>query len=169
MRQQVASILQIGIAFTAVVMFLDVLLNEYPALNWLALTVLFSLVAAIILDLLARGIPTEKRPLRPPPQRERDLDYLEGIVENAISRHDERSCRVLYEKLRSIALGTVAAKTRRTKKEILELAQMDTKALLGLVEDSAILGLIVGNASAMRYDGHQRVEELLSRIEAWPR
>ena len=167
MKQQVRSILQLGIAFTAVVAFLDLLLMGYPSLNWLALTVVFLFVAVMILDLLARHMSHARHQLNSNPQREDDLHYFEGIVDRAINEHDQQSGRILYERLRSIALGAVAARTRQTKKEILEIVEKDPEGLQALVKNNPILGLIVGDPLSIRYYDSESVEELLSRIEAW--
>lgn len=167
MIQQVKSILQLGIAFTAIVAFLDLLLMEYPPLNWLALSVVFFFVAVMIVDLLARHISHERHRPSSNPQREDDLHFLEEVVDKAISERDQKSNRILHERLRSMALGTVAARTRQTKKEILDIAERDPHSLQAILKDKTLLKLIVGNPLSIGQYDRQRVEELLSRIEAW--
>lgn len=167
MKQHVKSVLQIGLGFTVVVVFLNFLLIGYPALNWMVLTIVFFLVAIMILDLLARHTSNEKQWLRSKAHRKNDLRHLEAIVNGVINRHDEVSRRVLYDRLQSIALGAIAAKTRLTKMEILELAENDPATLREIVKDNTILGLIVGDPQNARFADYHSVEELLSRIEAW--
>jgi hypothetical protein len=167
MKEHVKSVLQIGLGFVVVVVFLDFLLISYPALNWIVLTLVFFLVAVMILDLLARHISNEKQWLQSKPHAKDDLLHLEGIVNGAIKGDDAMSRRVLHDRLQSIALGAIAAKTRLTKTEILELAENNPAALREIIKDNTILGLIVRDPRTTRFVNYPSVEELLSRIEAW--
>lgn len=169
MNRQTTQILELGIIFAVVVAFADVFLIQLPVLDWLALAVAFFFVAAVILDSVARLVPSEKRKLQSTREIDDELQYLADVIDRAINRHEHESLQLLSEKLRSIALGTVAARRKLSKKEILELARNDPSSLLAIVKDEQIVRLLLGNAQMPEVADRHQVEELLSKIEDWYR
>ncbi len=169
MNKQVAQILQLGIIFTVIVGFLDVLLTQVPVLDWLVLGVTFFFVAAAIIDSVARLVPRENHRLASNHVEEDELQHLAEVIDRAANRRENEALGILFGRLRSIALGTVAARTRLSKKEVMELVQNNPNSLLAIVKDEKIVRLLSGRAQMFEAVNHQQVEEFLSRIESWSR
>ena len=164
MNKQVARIVQLGIIFTVIVVFLDVFLIQLPILDWLALGVTFFFVAVAILDSVASLVSKEKPKLGSRPEKDDELQYLSDVVDRAINRNEHESLGVLSEKLRSIATGAVAVRTKLSKKEILERADNDPSSLLAIVKDQQIVKALAKNAM-LEGVKREQIETLLSKIE----
>lgn len=171
MNEQVTKILQLGIIFTVVIVFLDVFLTQLPVLDWLALGITFFFIAVAILDSLARLVPKEKRGQIQVLRKEEDeeLEQLANLVARAINRRENEAQKLLSEKLRSIALGTAAARTGFSKREIRELAEKDPDSLRMLVKDEQIMKLLAGNGQFLSGADASQLDELISKIESWSR
>lgn len=168
MNRQIAQVLQLGIIFTVIVVFLDVLLGQLPILVWLGLGVTFFFVAVAILDLVASLVSKEKPRLDSKHEKYDELQYLSEVVDRAANRNEHESLEVLSEKLRSIALGAVAVRTKLSKEEILELANDNPSFLLAVVKDEQIAKALGRNA-VLEVANRDQIESLLSKIEVWSR
>jgi hypothetical protein len=83
--------------------------------------------------------------------------------------HEKESLRILSEHIKSLALGTIAARTRLSKKEILELAKNDRQSLQAIVEDEEMIRCLAGYQPQDEAPIEQELEEILSKIEGWSR
>jgi len=163
MNKQASELLQLGVIFGIIVVVVDLFFIPYPVLNWLALSVAFFFVSAIILDSVSRLVARQSRHATSAPSGTDELDYLTDVVERAIGSDQHESMEILRDKLKSIAVSTLAARTRESKDEVLELA---SRGLLGkTLKDEELLQLMSANHSAAGPLNYRRVNELLTRIE----
>lgn len=169
MNRQATHILQLGLFFAGAVIVLDVLLTQLSILDWFALGLVFFFVAATILDSVARTVPTQTRKSQPFQQKKDEFQHLVDIVNAAVYEHDKKSLRMLSEHIKSLAVGTIAARTRMSKKEILELAENDKQALQAIVQDKKITKLLAGYQPQDEAPTEKEYEEMLSQIESWSR
>jgi len=167
MNKLVTEILQLGIFFAAIVVFLDVFLTQLPVLDWLALGVVFFFIAAMILDSTARMVPKEKRLSSSKHKEHDELQWLEDVVDRTVNKHQPEALEILAEKFRSIALARIVARTNLSKKELQELAENSPNNLLGIVKDEQIARLVAGNAPLLASASYRQIAELLSMIEDW--
>ncbi len=165
MNRQVTHLLQLGVFFTAAVIILDLLLVQIPVLDWFALAVAFMLAATLILDSMLRLVPREKRRPTSNQQIEDEFQYLTHIVDKAINDHDEMSARILSEELRSLVLGTIAARMRLSRKEVLEQVENDPESIRRTVRDEEIMKLLIGNISVTELMDERQFEKILATIE----
>jgi hypothetical protein len=167
MNKQATQILQLGVFLSALVVFLDIFLMQLPVLDWLGLGVAFFFVAILILDLTAQLAHQEKHPATSKHQEHDELEWLEELADRAVHGHHPESINVLSERLRSLAITTVAARKRLTRKELQELADNDPKSLDSIVKDAQMVKLLARNASALKTGSRLEFEELISRIVNW--
>jgi len=165
MNKKASEVLQLGIVFGVIVIFLDFFLIPLPVLNWLALGVAFLFVSAIILQSVASLVPRQSQIVPSPPEKSDELDDLAEVVERAYGKDHSESSDALTEKLRSIAINAAAAKTRLSKKEVMDLAEKDPASLARMLNDEKLSSLL-----AEGYHGHERlkysqINQLLIRIE----
>lgn len=165
MNKETSEILQLGVVFGVIAIFLDLFLIPLPVLNWLALGVAFLFVSVIILLRVASLVPMQSRSVCSRPEKSDELDDLTEVVERAYGKHQSESIDVLTDKLRSIAINTAAAKTRLSKKEVMDLAEGDPASLARMLDDEELSSLL-----AEGYHGHERlkysqVNHLLMKIE----
>jgi hypothetical protein len=162
MNEQITETIQLGIVFGVIVVFLDIFLFQLPVLAWLALGLTFFFVAAIILESVTRLVPRERHASVSSPGPEDELQHLSVIVQRALDRHDHEAQGVLAEKLRSIALSTVAGRMKLSRREITELAEKEPDSLSIIANDQEIIELLAGK----RYDieDSRQLDELLSKI-----
>lgn len=163
MNNRVTETVQLGIVFGVIVVFLDVFLLQLPILAWLALGLAFFFVAVIILESVTRLVPSERQRPLSNLMPEDELQHLSSVVQRALDDHDQDAQNVLTEKLKSIALSTVAARMRLSKREIMELAENNPDSLHTIVVDPEMLELLSGKTS--NHQDRQRLNQLLSKIE----
>jgi len=94
---------------------------------------------------------------------------LTQAVNSALYGQDKKSLKILSEHIKSLALGAIAAQTRLTKKEILELAANDKQALQAVVQNDEIIKFLAGYQPQDRAPTEKEYEEMLSKIESWSR
>ena len=169
MNRQSNQILELGLFFGGAVIVLDVFLSQVQALDWFALGLIFFLASAIILGSVARTVPTQKEKSITLQQKEDEFQQLADTVNAAVYGHDRKSLRILTEYLKSLALGTVAAGTMLSKKEILELAENDKQTLEDVVKDEEMIKLLTGHQPRDEPLSEHEFEKMLSKIETWSR
>jgi hypothetical protein len=169
MNSQATQILQLGLFFTGAVIVLDLLLTQLPVFDWFALSLIFLLAAAAILGSVARTIPKQTGKSMSLRQKEDELRHLADIVDSAMYGHDKQSLRILSEHIKSLALGTIAARTRLSKKEILELAANDKQSFQAIVQDEEMVRCLAGYQPQNKAPSEKEFEEMLSKIESWSR
>jgi Na+(H+)/acetate symporter ActP len=167
MNRQVRQVLELGLFFAGAVILLDVVLAQMQILVWFALAVTFLFVAAIILASVARNVSTQKAVARLRHQKEDPFQELAENVDAAVYAHDRKSLRIVWERLNSLALSAVAARTRLSKKEVLELAKNDKSALEGIVKDVWMVKLLIGYQPRDEPTSEDELEKILSEIENW--
>ena len=169
MNTQATQILQLGLFFAGAVIVLDLLLTLLPVLDWFALSLLFLLAAAAILASVARTVPRQTGKSISLQQREDEFQHLADVVNAAVYGHEKESLRILSEHIKSLALGTIAARTRLSKKEILELAKNDRQSLQAIVQDEEMIRCLAGYQPQDEAPSEKEFEEILSKIEGWSR
>jgi hypothetical protein len=169
MNTQTTQILQLGLFFGCAVIFLDLLLIQLPVFDWFALSLIFLLAAAAILASVARTVPRQTSKSISLRQKEDEFQYLADDVDAAMYGHDKQSLRILSEHIKSLALGTIAARTRLSKKEILELAANDKQSLQAIVQDEEMIRYLAGYQPQNEVPSEKEFEEMLSKIESWSR
>ncbi len=153
--------------FGCAVIILDVLLIQIPTLDWFALGLAFSLVAAIIVGSMARLIPWQRQNAAPLLQPRNELQHLGDMIHASVYAGDVNSSRILLEQIRSIALGAIAVRTRLSKIEILELAENHPEELRALVRDDEITNFLTDHQPLVRPLGEKDLEGIISEIEGW--
>jgi hypothetical protein len=167
MNTQVKQMLEFGLVFAGAVILLDVFLSQIQIFDWLALGLVFFLAAVVMVGSVAHTIPRQKRKSIVFEQKEDGFQQLADTVNAAMYGHNRTSMRILSEHLKSIALGTVAARTKLSKKEILELAEHDKTALENLVRDEVIAKLLCGYQPRDERLSEDEIEKTLTKIESW--
>jgi hypothetical protein len=169
MNTQATQILQLGLFFASAVIILDLLLTQLPVIDWLVLSLVFLLAAVVILGSVARTVSRQASgPVSLQP-REDEFQRLANVVHAAVYGNDKKSLRILSEHMKSLALGTIAARTRLSKKEILELAKNDKQSLQAIVQDEKMLRCLAGYQPQDEAPSEKEFEEMLSKIESWSR
>ena len=169
MNKQTTQILELGIFFAGAVIILDVLLAQIPLLDWLALGLAFFLAAALILGSVSRTIPKQARKAISIGQKEDQFRHLADVVDAAVYGRNKMALRILSEQLKSLALGTIAARARLSRKEILELAEKEPQSLSAIVQDEEMRRLLAGYPPLGEGVSEKELEEILFRIESWSR
>lgn len=169
MNRQAAQILQLWLFFAGAVIFLDLLLTQLPDLDWLALSLIFLLGAAAILGSVTHTVPRQTGRSISLQQREDEFQHLADVVNAAVYGHDKGSLRILSDHIKALALGTIAARTRLSKKEILELAENDKQSLQAIVQDEEMMRCLAGYQAQDEALSEKKFEEMLSKIEGWSR
>ena len=169
MNREVTQILQLGLFFAGAVIVLDLLLTQLPVLDWFALSLIFLLAAAAILGSVTSTVPRQTGRSISFQQGEDEFQHLADVVNAALYGHDKGSLRILSEQIKSLALGTIAARTRLSKKEILELAENDKKSLQAIVQDEEMMRCLAGYLPQDKAPSEKKFEDLLSKIEGWSR
>jgi membrane protein implicated in regulation of membrane protease activity len=167
MNRQAAQILQLGLFFAGGVIFLDLLLTQLPDLDWLVLSLVFLLAAVAILGSVTSVVPRQTGRSISLQQRENEFQRLANVVNAAVYGHDKGSLRVLSEHVKALALGALAARTRLSKKEILELAENDKQSLQAIVQDEEMMRYLAGYQAHDEAPSEKKFEEMLSKIEGW--
>ncbi len=167
MNPEAKQVLELGVFFGCVVVILDVFLIQIPTLDWFALGLTFSLVAAIIVGSMARSIPWQRQKAIPIPQPRNELQHLADMIHASVYAGDVYSSRILLEQIKSIALGAIAARTRLSKREILELAENHPEELRALVRDDEITKFLTDLQTPGRSLGEKDLEQMISEIEGW--
>lgn len=170
MNRLTGQIIQLGVVFGIIVVFVDFFFSPLAPLDWLALAVSFAFVAAMIVDsivsLVPKGSVTKQNVnLASEPDNGDAFQDLEDLVEGAVYRHQRESIELLTLRLRSILFGAAAARTRLTKEQIRDLSQRGTAALGAEVKDQQLAGLL---SRTNRTDLNPReLDALLYKIEDW--
>lgn len=166
MNKLVTQILHLGIIFGIAAIFLEFFLMRLAPLDWIALGGSFLFVAALILDSLTRLIPKEESKHAPAHQGEDEFQHLETLIERALYRGEHEAVYILGQRLRSMALGAVAARARLSKRELDTLAEKDPEALKSVVKDEHLIRLLAEDGQTAKAVSRREVQELLSKIEA---
>jgi len=169
MNRQAKHILELGLFFAGAVIILDVLLIQIPVLDWFALGLTFSLVATLILGSVARTVPWQTHKSILSRQKEDEFQHLVNVVDAAVCAHDGKSLRILSKHLKSLALGAIAARTRLSKKYILELAERDRPSLQAIVQDEGMVNLLADYRPQDEALNEKELEQTLFKIESWSR
>ena len=165
MNKETSEILQLGVVFGVIAVFLDLFLIPLPVLNWLALGVAFLFVSVIILQSVASLVPRQTRIISSPPEKSDELDDLTEVIGRAYGKNQNESIDVLTDKLRSIAINTVAAKTRFSKKEVMDLAANDPAFLARMLNDEQLSSLVAEGYHRHERLNYSQVNQLLMKIE----
>jgi hypothetical protein len=168
MNRQAKHILELGLFFAGAVIILDVLLTQIPVLDWFALGLTFSLMATLILGSVARTVTWQTHKSMLSHQEEDEFQYFVNLVDAAVYAHDGKSLRILSKHLKSLALGAIAARTRLSKKDILELAENNPPSLQVIVQDEEMVNLL---ATYRQHEAlnEKELEQTLSKIDSWSR
>jgi len=169
MNTQAKQILQLGLFFAGAIIVLDLLLTQFPVLDWFALSLIFILVAAVILGSVSRTVPRQRGKPLSLQHKEDEFQHLADVINAAVYGRDKTSLRILSEHIKSLALGTIAARTRLSKKEILELVESDRKSLQAIVHDEEMIRCLEGYQPQDKGPSEREFEEMLSKIESWSR
>jgi hypothetical protein len=167
MNQQIKQILELGLFFAGAVIVLDAVLFQMQVLTWFGLGLIFLFVATIIVASVARTVPTQKTRSRPLRQREDSFRELADIVNAAVYVHEGKSLRLLWERVNSLALSTVAAETGLSKKEISELANSNRPALDDIVRDEWMISLLADHKPREEPTTEDELGKILTKIENW--
>lgn len=167
MNRQARQILVTGAVFAGTVIMVDSLLTQIPALAWLALGLIFLLAAALILNSVAHTVPDLRLGSTTGRVPQDEFQHLVDIVDAGIFRHDEAALRIVVERLRSLALGTIAAHSGLSKKEILELAQNEPHSLRAIVNDENLMKLLTTEPSQTEGLTGAGLEKMLLSVERW--
>jgi hypothetical protein len=92
-----------------------------------------------------------------------------NVVDAAVCAHDGKSLRILSKHLKSLALGAIAARTRLSKKYILELAESDRPSLQAIVQDEGMVNLLADYRPQDEALNEKELEQTLFKIESWSR
>jgi len=163
MNDRVTGIIQLGIIFGILVVFLDVFLYQLPVLAWLALGLAFFFVAVIIIESVTRLVPTVRPRVPSKLVHEDELQHLSLIVHRALELHDQQAQSMLGEKLRSIVLSALAARMKLSRGDLVQLAERNADSLQAIVNDKEMLGLLSSKKS--NHESAQQLDQLLSKIE----
>ena len=169
MNRPATQILQLGLFFAGAVIVLDLFLTYLPVLDWFALSLIFILAAAAILGSVTRTVPRQTSKSLSLQHKEDEFQHLADVINAAVYGQDKTSLRILSEHIKSLALGTIAARTRLSKKEILELAENDRQSLQALVQDEEMIRCLAGYQPQREGPSEKEFEEMLSKIESWSR
>lgn len=169
MNGQATQILLIGLFFAGAIIVLDLLLTQLPVLDWFALSLIFLLAATAILGSVARTVPRQTGKSISIQQKEDEFQHLADVVNAAVYGHDKESLRILSERIKSLALGTIAARTKMSKKEIMELAENDKQSLRAIVQDEEMIKFLAVYQPQDEALSQKEFEEKLSKIEGWSR
>jgi hypothetical protein len=148
MNRQTTKVLQVGAFLTVAVIALDFFLPpaQYrmgPVLGWLGLGLVFFLAAAILIGIVAQGIPKQTIKLVSGQKKEDEFSHLAKTVEAGVWGGDRNAKRILSQHLQSLVLGVIAARTKLPKKEILSLMENDPHSLHNILHDEDLLGLLL--------------------------
>ena len=77
--------------------------------------------------------------------------------------------KILSNNLKSLALGAIAARTRLSKKDILQLAENNWQFLQAIVQDEEMVNLLSGYRPHDEALNEKELEQRLSKIESWSR
>jgi hypothetical protein len=169
MNRQAKHILELGLFFAGAVIILDMLLTQMPVLDWFALGFTFSLMATLILSSVARTVPWQTHKTMLSLRKEDEFQHLANVVDAAVYAHDGKSLKILSNHLKSLALGAIAARTRLSKKDILELAENNLPSLQAIVQDEGMVNLLAGYHEQDEALNQKELEQTLSKIESWSR
>lgn len=167
MNRQTRQIVGTGAVFAGTVVMVDLFLTQIPALAWLALGLIFFLAATSILSLVAHTVPDLKLRSTTGRVSRDEFQHLVDIVDAGIFRHDKGALRIVLDRLRSLALGTVAAHLGLSKKEILELAQNKPQSLRTIVDDENLVKLLTTEPSQTEGLTGTGLEKVLRSVERW--
>jgi hypothetical protein len=177
MNERITEIIQLGIVFGVVVVFLDAFLPRVPSiagaseslkvLSWMALSLAFFFVAVLIVESVMKLVPIESQRSTPNTVPQDELQHLSRIIYRAIERQDQEAQSLLVEKLRSIVQSNLAAGMNLSRREIAELAEQGSLSLPGVVNDQQMLELLANKVP--KSVGRQQVDQLLSKIEGLSR
>jgi hypothetical protein len=167
LKQQTKAIIELGIAFSIVVVFLDFSLGSIQILSWFALSITFVLFATFILDSVSRLIPRNiGRASYVPERRDGDLERLERTLDGAIVEHDPKSAAALEERLRSIIFGMTAYRTGLSQSELRQLAEQNPASLAAMVKDVQIREILQGHEPVLRSATSREIGVLLTKLES---
>lgn len=167
MKQQAKSIIEIGVFFSIVAVFLDFFLGQIPIIGWIGLSIAFVLFAALILDSVSGLIPRSMvRTSIVPERRDSDLQRLERTLETAIAKHDPESAKALGQRLRSIVFGMTAYRTGLSESELRQLADKNPEALTAIVRDEQIREILQGREPVLRSGTSREIMVLLNKMES---
>jgi len=167
LKPQTKAIIELGIAFSIVVVFLDFFLGSIQILSWFALSITFVLFAALILDSVSRLIPRNMvRASYVPERRHGDLERLERTLDTAIVEHDPKSAAALGERLISIIFGMTAYRTGLSQSELRQLAEQDPESLAAIVRDDQIREILQGHEPVLGGATSREIGVLLTKLES---
>jgi flagellar biosynthesis/type III secretory pathway M-ring protein FliF/YscJ len=167
LRQQVKAIIELGVVFSIVVVFLDFFLGSIQILSWVALSITFALFAALILDSVSRLIPRSTvRTSNVPERRDGDQQRLERTLERAIAKHDPESAKVLGERLRSVIFGMTAYRTGLSESELRQLAEQNPESLAAIVRDEQIREILQAHEPVLRTGASREIAAILTKVES---
>jgi len=158
-------IAQLGIIVAVLVIFADAFFVSYPTLQWLALGVIFFIVATWTLALLIRETIPSRRKLSSTEHDDDELETLEGVIHAALNGSQPGGAEILSERIRSIALSSLASALDRPDAEIRALAQNRPEELRRMIEDRDLRNFVV-NAEPSQLGTFYSIESLLGKLEA---
>jgi hypothetical protein len=164
MNNRSRQFLRIGAFFAVAVILLDLLLFQIPILEWLGLGLSFALVAAILIGVVAQGVPKQTPKSVPGQQNEDDFEHLTNTVEAGIWGGHKGAKRILSEHLKSLTVGVIAARTKLSKKEILNLLENDPQSLHNIVHDGDLLRLLLDCQKLGEGLNERNLEQALLKI-----
>ncbi len=167
MNKHTSQILRLGVVFTALVAFIDVFLTQLPILDWLALSIVFLLLATVTLDSVMPLVPKQMHHAQSVSERRDELDNFEEIIKRAVSKNDHEAIEMLVGKLRLIVAGAIATESNLSTREILEQAENGSDSIRSIVRDEQMLKLLAGNPSVLGTGTHREIERFLTKVEAW--
>jgi hypothetical protein len=167
MKQHPRTILKLAIAYMAVVVVVDFFVSKVPAIDWLALSVVFIffaiLIASSVVGLLPRRRLTAKDATH---KREDELERLEKTVERALVEGDRDSLIAIEKRVMQLALRVSA---RRAGKDAgkLHLDVENAAQLVSRAPESDLLDNVSTSIpTALEKPNSGNIERLLSQIEA---
>jgi hypothetical protein len=171
MNKQARQVLETGAVFGIAVVILDLLFTPIPALDWLGLGAVFFFVATINLAIAGQGI---RRPstgvmsfttwLGSRQQTENEFDRLANIIDAGINKRDATAMRTLSERLRSLAIATVAARTGASQKEVLNILETEPGTLRKNLQDEQLLRLLFDAKQFTEHLTEEELQSVLSKI-----
>ena len=168
MKGNTKQLLQIGVAFLAVLIVVDFFLTDYPVLTWLALGITFLIFSIFILDVLLELTPKkEVRPTFIERRGEDALAQLEKLVRNALSEGNPESAAQLSERMQSIVLRATAYRFNVSDAELRDLAQHHPDLLEAQLNDPEIVSALTTAESVVESGDARRLNGLLTRVESW--